>query len=236
MIYLGNLENIEGDKYSVGMVHYMPFDPINGLGKNAEELTKSGLLVDGIPQPENIEGKSPIMFVNLSTKQIGYDYVDIPKTKEELLEEQLTIFQNKLKTADQKYKELDLSTADLQTVKDAKIAQLDELCNQTIVNGFDYDVNGISYHFSCSLSAQANFQGSDTLFKDGLINEAEWTVVNNTTSKTERIQIDQTTFNALKLQVFQHINSNISKLRNTLEPLVENESTDTNEKVDTIVW
>lgn len=146
------------------------------------------------------------------------------------------MLRNQLKTADQKYKELDLTTADLQTVKDAKMAQLDELCNITIENGFDYNINGVSYHFSASLSAQANFQGADTLFKDGSISEAEWTVKNNETGKVERILIDQTNFNSLKLKVFQHINTNISRLRNELQVQVESETTDTNVKVDAIVW
>jgi hypothetical protein len=138
------------------------------------------------------------------------------------------------KTADQKYKDIDLTTAALTDVQNAKMDQLDEACNNTIVDGFDTTINGTSYKFSCSLAAQANFQGTDTLFKDGAITSAEWTVINNDTGKTERINIDQTTFNTLKLQVFQHINSNISKLRNTLQPQVE--AATTNADVDKINW
>jgi hypothetical protein len=139
------------------------------------------------------------------------------------------------KSADQKYAELLADeSATIDEVKSAKLAQLDEACSNAIVSGFDYTVNTVSYHFSCSLSAQANFQGTDTLFKDGTITQAEWTVVNNSTGAIERIILDNATFNAIKLEVFKHINSNVSKLRNTLQPQVD--SATTKAEVDAIAW
>jgi hypothetical protein len=141
---------------------------------------------------------------------------------------------NDLETADQKYKEIDLTTVALADVKAAKIAQLDELCSKAIIDGFDYTINGTSYHFSCSLSAQANFTGTDILFKDNLITEAEWTVTNNATGKEERVILDQPIFNNIKLQVFQHINSKVAKFRNTLQSQVE--AATTNAQVDAVVW
>jgi hypothetical protein len=139
------------------------------------------------------------------------------------------------KTADEKYAELTANeSATLDELKSAKLAQLDEACSHVIVGGFDYTVNTVSYHFSCSLSAQANFQGTDTLFKDGTITSADWTVVNNATGNVERITLDNATFNAIKLEVFKHINSNVSKLRDTLQPQVD--SATTKEEVDAIVW
>jgi hypothetical protein len=192
----------------------------------------------------------------------SYDYIDLdfgayaqefsdqkefhvdPKTKviefshfnqnEASLKKQFSDFQNQFKTADEKYKEIDLSTADNTTVKKLKLAQLQELCTKTITEGFDFTVNSISYRFSCSLEAQANFQGADTLFKDSLITQAEWTVLNNSNGKIERILLNKTTFDSIKLQVFTHINSNISRLRNTLQPQVE--AALTNQDIDKVVW
>jgi hypothetical protein len=139
------------------------------------------------------------------------------------------------KSADQKYTELVADeSATLDEVKPAKLAQLDEACSIAIVGGFNYTIGTKNYLFSCSLSAQANFQGTDTLFKDGTITQAEWTVVNNSTGATERIILDNATFNAIKLEVFKHINSNVSKLRNTLQPQVD--SATTKAEVDAIVW
>jgi len=158
------------------------------------------------------------------------NYVSPPLTQEEKLDEIL----NLQKTANQKYAELDLSEVTLEEVKGAKLAQLNELCNKTIVEGFSQEINGTVYHFSCSLSAQSNFTGTDALFKDGLIAESEWTVVNITTGAVERITLDQPTFNDVKLAVFQHINSNVSKFRNTLQPQVD--SATTNTEVDAVTW
>lgn len=123
---------------------------------------------------------------------------------------------------------------ELKQRKSEKIGELEALCDASIIAGFDYEINGISYRFSCSLAAQANFQGTDTLFKDGLISQAEWTVTNNATGAVERIMFGQDVFNQLKLQVFIHINSNISKLRNDLQPLVE--AAQSQSELDAIVW
>ncbi|HEX3075036.1 MAG TPA: hypothetical protein VHP30_15590 [Ignavibacteriales bacterium] len=114
------------------------------------------------------------------------------------------------------------------------MSQLDEACNMAITSGFTSTVGTTEYLFSCSLSAQANFQGTDALFKDALITEAQWTVVNVSTGAIERVILNQTDFSSVKLQVFQHINANISKFRNTLQPQVETATT--NAEVDAIVW
>lgn len=149
-------------------------------------------------------------------------------------EKQVKTISNKLMTANERYQQLDISTITLEELKSAKMEQLDEACNLAIVNGFEHVINDVNYLFSCSVTAQANFQGSDTLFKDGLISEAEWTVIEVETGNVKRILINQTQFSDLKLKVFQHINNNISKFRNTLQPQVE--AALTNEEVDMINW
>jgi hypothetical protein len=118
--------------------------------------------------------------------------------------------------------------------KETKMTELEASCDKAIVAGFDHTINDISYRFSCSLAAQANFQGSDTLFKDGIITEVEWTVVNNSTGATERITFGQDIFNQIKLKVFPHINSKISYLRNTLQVQVAAAATQT--ELDAISW
>ncbi len=40
------------------------------------------------PQPENIEGKTYELFYDKETKQLYYEYTDIPKTEIELLQEE----------------------------------------------------------------------------------------------------------------------------------------------------
>lgn len=155
-------------------------------------------------------------------------------TKQLELEKIINDLKNKLLSPNDKYISLDKALTDLSVLKQAKLSQLEQLCADSITNGFDSDVNSVSYRFSCSLSAQANFQGADELFKDGLITESEWTVINNTTGKVERIILSKEVFNSIKPLVFQHINENISRLRNMLEPQVD--SAATNEEVDAVVW
>ena len=89
MIYLGNLTKITDTKYSIGLTHYVPFDSVNGMNKTPEELKLEGILVDNIPEPKRIEGKSSAMYINPTNKEIFYEYVDIPKTQENLMQERM---------------------------------------------------------------------------------------------------------------------------------------------------
>lgn len=78
MILLFTNENNE-----VQSTHYMPFDPIHGLGKTKEELeAEGGILVDSIPEPENLPGKSAVLKYS-EADGLYYEYVDRPMTHEE---------------------------------------------------------------------------------------------------------------------------------------------------------
>lgn len=149
----------------------------------------------------------------------------------------------KLRTDDEKYRQLDLTTASLADVKQAKKAQLNYLCNQTIVNGFDYTVNGVSYHFSCSINAQQNFTGTKLRMDNGKITQKTWTAVDNTTGAISRVTLVATDINAISDIVDNLVDSNVSRFRDTLEPQVDaivlaNYATeaDANKAVDAINW
>jgi hypothetical protein len=71
----------------VGLVHNMPFDEINGLGKTAAELQQIGALVDDIPEPEQIEGKDAVMYYSPQTNSVYYEYVDHVPTPEKQLQQ-----------------------------------------------------------------------------------------------------------------------------------------------------
>lgn len=83
MVFLGNLQRVTDTKYRVAFTHSMPFDVVEGMGKTQEELAQIGILVDEIFSPEQIIGKSSAMFVNPVTKEITYEYEDIPLTTEQ---------------------------------------------------------------------------------------------------------------------------------------------------------
>lgn len=82
-MFLGSLTKISEGKYRPQYINYVPFHEKHGLGKTQEELEQEGILVDGIPEPQQIEGKSAILYCNPDTKELWYEYEDIPLTPEE---------------------------------------------------------------------------------------------------------------------------------------------------------
>lgn len=69
--------------------HFMPFDEEYGLDKTKKELEQEGVLVEEIPEPEEKEGKNAILHCNPGTKELWYEYEDIPKTPEEEQQEKI---------------------------------------------------------------------------------------------------------------------------------------------------
>ncbi|MDL2287631.1 hypothetical protein LJB90_03630 [Eubacteriales bacterium OttesenSCG-928-G02] len=78
-IYLSNLEkDPNAERYSVGFIHYMPFDPKYGLGKTELELLETGKLVDEFPNPEIHEGYTAALYW-YPDNTTAYDYVPTPE-------------------------------------------------------------------------------------------------------------------------------------------------------------
>lgn len=63
--------------------HFKPFDPKHGLGKTEEELREIGVLVESIPEPEQIAGKEAVL--KYDGTSLYYEYVDIPLSDMEQL-------------------------------------------------------------------------------------------------------------------------------------------------------
>jgi hypothetical protein len=76
----------------------MPFDEVNGLGKTQVQLEQEGILVDSVPEPDQVQmqSKNSVMYINPSTKEIWYEYIDIPKTNEQILIEKVDSLQSSL--------------------------------------------------------------------------------------------------------------------------------------------
>lgn len=70
------------EESKVNYTHYMPFDPIHGLGKTEEELLQDGYFVDAIPEPTEIPGKTHMLKFTIE-KNIFYEYVDREPTDQE---------------------------------------------------------------------------------------------------------------------------------------------------------
>lgn len=71
---------LDGER--VTLIHYMPFDSINGMHKTEAELAQMGVLLDEIPDPEQIEGKIPVACYN-ATDGFHYIYEDAPVTTDD---------------------------------------------------------------------------------------------------------------------------------------------------------
>jgi hypothetical protein len=79
------------------------------------------------------------------------------------------------KTPDRLYLELDKTSATLEDVKAAKIAQLNYLCNQTILAGFISAALDQEHTYGFDLEDQANLTGQLTLMQvDQSITEVDW--------------------------------------------------------------
>ena len=69
----------------VTFIHKMPFDKVNGMGKSKEELEKTGIFLDEIPEPENKQGFIPVAMYNEEAKSVYYKYNPSPISVEERL-------------------------------------------------------------------------------------------------------------------------------------------------------
>lgn len=120
----------------------------------------------------------------------------------------------------------------LELAKKRKEKELDEACNEAILAGFEYTINGVTYHFSFDYEAQLNFQGAERLLSKGLVESVMWTVHRD--GQYERIPITKEIMDELILKIYQHKNDNISKFRDVLLPRVY--AATTIEEVEAITW
>jgi hypothetical protein len=120
----------------------------------------------------------------------------------------------------------------LQDAKRRKDSELNSMCQQTIMAGFDHTIEGVVYHFSLDIEAQLNFHGTERLFEKGEIQSIGWTVQRD--GNYERIAIDKPLMDELSGIILLHKDANISKYRDVLMKLVE--AATTVEEVEAIHW
>ncbi|OFV72124.1 hypothetical protein [Acetobacterium wieringae] len=83
---------------AVEIIHYQPFDAINGLGKTEAELLQTGVLIDTIPQPVATVGKMGVLY-HTDAQGLYYVYIDVPKTPEQLQAERIAQLEADVATA-----------------------------------------------------------------------------------------------------------------------------------------
>lgn len=89
LILLFNYKITETKALVQGM-HYDSFHPVDGFGKTQEELEAEGHIFveeSDIPIPED-NGKIANLYINPQTKEMWYEYQDMPKSEIDILRDE----------------------------------------------------------------------------------------------------------------------------------------------------
>lgn len=124
----------------------------------------------------------------------------------------------------------DISTNQVKTVQDLatdidsvyinKLKELGLACEKTILGYFQSTVNGMVYNFSCDDNAQKNFDKAENAFSKNYLTTMDWTVYDENW-KVVRLTLDATAFEPVYKAHLNHIQGNISKFRDILQPKVD---------------
>lgn len=117
--------------------------------------------------------------------------------------------------------------------KENKLRELNQKCEESILGRFTVVINGVQYQFSNDNEAQKNFDKADRAFTKGMIIEIPWTVYNSN-GQVVRVLLNQETFDMVYADHLSHIQNNISKFRDILQPQVEMATTIS--EVEAIIW
>jgi hypothetical protein len=123
----------------------------------------------------------------------------------------------------------------LSEAKKRKNKELNAMCAQSILSGFQYTINGVKYWFSFDTEAQLNFQGIERLFSKGTISEINWTVrVGDKDGEYVRIILTKEIMDGLQFAILRHKDEKVSMYRDILLPQVE--SATSVEEVNAVTW
>jgi hypothetical protein len=120
----------------------------------------------------------------------------------------------------------------IEQLKERKIKELDQACNEAILGRFPATVGEIDYDFSFDAEAQANFTGTLVLFTNETISEVEWSAYLG--GEKVRITLTKEQLTSVAMTAFAHKDSLIKRFNNDLLPLVQLATT--KEELDVIEW
>lgn len=86
MIYLGNLEINNENIARVGLINYELFATLTEQEK--KEYEKRGVFVEDLPERE-FDDKKANLYFDLNSKEVWFEYEDIPPSQEEILNTQI---------------------------------------------------------------------------------------------------------------------------------------------------
>lgn len=71
----------------VTFIHKQPFDPVHGLNKTRDELSKTGFFVSDFPEPANKFGMKAVAYYDHEKKEVHYEYEPSTKSERKRIEE-----------------------------------------------------------------------------------------------------------------------------------------------------
>lgn len=117
--------------------------------------------------------------------------------------------------------------------KTSKKVTLNTDCQNYILQGFNYTLNGVEHHFSYDREAQANMSERLALFQNDMITSIKVTA-RDSNGVPVRLDFDKTQYQKFYLASVKHKEDAISKYRDILCPLVDRCLSI--EQVNNVVW
>jgi hypothetical protein len=121
----------------------------------------------------------------------------------------------------------------LEEARKQKMKELSFYCEKTILGYFQSTVGTTAYWFSNDNNAQKNFDKGEAAFSKNYVTTMDWTAYDSNWNVV-RLSLDATTFEVVYKDHLNHIQSNISKFRDTLMPKVKIATT--KDEVNEINW
>jgi YHS domain-containing protein len=121
----------------------------------------------------------------------------------------------------------------LEYKRQLKLSELNDACNNAILERFPFEIDGVTYYFSHDTEAQDNFERLDKAFEKGRTTSELWTAYDSN-GNVVRLSFDIVSFEPLYIEHLKRITDNISRFRDILMPQVLNAATI--EDVQSITW
>lgn len=108
----------------------------------------------------------------------------------------------------------------LEELKELKLEEISESCKNSILAGFDCEIDESIYHFSYDKEAQQNISERWHLFQNNMIKSINVTAKDEN-GKSVRLNLDYENYSKVYLTSIKHKEDNISRFRDVIQPMIE---------------
>ena len=113
--------------------------------------------------------------------------------------------------------------AENEKIKTSMKATFSKKCQESILLGFECEVDGAVYHFAYDQEAQLNFQDTYLLFENNMVNMIMWSAQKD--NEKVRLSLEKALFTKVYLTGVKHKNNCLSYYHDTLLSLLKNATT-----------